>query len=52
MKNILHSIKNFQKYFMTYQYMPKIFHDTSKNPQSPPFPTYLIYDPYTKADLH
>ena len=31
-KNILWSIKAFQKYFMVYQYMSEIFHDPCKNP--------------------
>ena len=37
-------IKNFEKYFMTNQYMPKIIHDPHKNPPAPP-PTYLMYGP-------
>ena len=35
-------IKNFEKFFMAYLYMPKIFHDPHKNPPPPP-PTYLMY---------
>ena len=38
------SIKNFGKYFMAHQYMPKIFHGPHKNPPAPP-PTYLMYGP-------
>ena len=37
-------IKNFEKYFMAHQYMPKIFHELHKNPQAPP-PTCLMYGP-------
>ena len=29
-------IKNFEKYFMTHQYMPKIFHGPHKNSPAPP----------------
>ena len=36
--------QKFEKYFMAHQYMPKIFHDPSKNPLTP-HPTYLIFDP-------
>ena len=40
LENTLWPIKNFEKYFMFHQYMPKIFHDTNKNsqPHSPPPP--------------
>ena len=38
-ENILWPIKNFQKYFMAHQYMPKIFHDPWKNP---PTPSYIV----------
>ena len=34
-------IKNFEKYFMAHQYMPKILHHPHKNPLAPP-PTYLF----------
>ena len=37
-KNILWSIKAFQKYFMVYQYMSEIFHDPCKNP----LPSYML----------
>ena len=37
-------IKNFEKYFMAHQYMPKILHDPHKNPPPPP-PKYLMYGP-------
>ena len=40
-KNILWSIKKFEKYFMAHQYTPKIFHDSHKGPPAPP-PTYLM----------
>ena len=43
-KNILWSIKKFEKYFMAHQYTPKIFHDPHRNPPVSP-PTYLIYGP-------
>ena len=36
--------KNFQKYFMAHQYMPKIFNDPHKNPPALS-PTYLMYGP-------
>ena len=39
-------IKNVEKYFMTHQYMSKIFHGPHKNPPAPP-PTYLMYGPLT-----
>ena len=40
-------IKNFEKYFMAHQFMPKIFHDPHKHsPVSPP--TYLMYGPLVK----
>ena len=35
-------IKDFQKYFMTHQYIPEIFHDPCKNPSASP-PAYLMY---------
>ena len=35
LKNILWPIKNFEKYFMAHQYVPKIFHDPHKNPPAP-----------------
>ena len=38
------AIKNFEEYFMTHQYMPKIFHGPHKNPLALP-PTYLMYGP-------
>ena len=39
-------IKNFEKFFMAYLYMPKIFHDPHKIlPPTPPPPTYLMYIP-------
>ena len=38
-------IKNFEKYLMAHQYMPKIFHGPHKNPPPPLPPTYLIYGP-------
>ena len=37
-------IKNFAKYFMSHQYMPKIFHDSDKSPPAPS-PTYLMCGP-------
>ena len=37
-------IKNFEKYSMAHQYMPKIFYGPHKNPPAPP-PTYLMYGP-------
>ena len=37
-------IKNFQKYFMVHQYMPKTFHDPYRNPLAPP-PTFLMCGP-------
>ena len=40
-KNISWPIKNFEKYFMAHQYMPKIFHDPHKNLPALP-PTYLM----------
>ena len=43
-KNTLGPIKNFEKYFMTHQYMAKIFHDPHTNPLAPPS-TYLMYGP-------
>ena len=43
-KNISSPIKNFEKYFMAHQYMPKIFHGLHKNSPAPP-PTYLVYGP-------
>ena len=36
-ENILWPIKNFEKYFMAPQYMPKIFHDPHKNLPSPSY---------------
>ena len=38
-QNILRSTKNFQKYFMVHQYMPKISHGPSKNPPASPLHT-------------
>ena len=38
-ENISWAIKNFEKYFMAHQYVPKIFHDPNKNP--PPLPPVL-----------
>ena len=35
-------IKNFEKYFMAHQYMPKISHDPHKNSLAT-LPTYLMY---------
>ena len=46
-KNILWPIKNFEKFFMAHQYMPKIFHGPHKNPPDPR-PTYLMYSPSVK----
>ena len=46
-EHILWSIKNFEKYFMTHEYMPKIFQDPHKNPP-PPSPTYLMYGPLSQ----
>ena len=44
LENTLWPIKNFEKYLMFHQYMPKIFHDTNKNsqptPPPPPTPTH------------
>ena len=37
-------MKNFDKYFMTHQYMPKTFNDPHKTPPAPQ-PTYLMYAP-------
>ena len=37
-------MKNFEKCFMDYQYISKIFHDLHKNPPAPT-PTYLMYIP-------
>ena len=37
--------KNFEKYFMAHQYMPKIFHGPHKNSPAPS-PTYLMYGPW------
>ena len=34
-KNISWPIKNFEKYFMAHQYIPKIFHGPHKNPPAP-----------------
>ena len=51
LENTLWPIKNFEKYLMFHQYMPKIFHDTNKNsqptPPPPPTPplTYLMCGP-------
>ena len=39
-------IKNFEKYFMAHQYMPKIFHGPHKNSPAPS-PTCLMYGPLT-----
>ena len=44
MKNISWPIKNFEKFFMAHQYMPKIFYGPHKNPPVP-LPTYLMYCP-------
>ena len=41
-KNISWHIKNFEKYFMAHQYMPKIFNGPHKNPTALP-PTNLMY---------
>ena len=38
-QNISWPIKNFEKYFMVHQYMPKIFHDPTKT--IPP-PSYIL----------
>ena len=35
-------MKNFEKYFMTHQYMPKTFNDPHKTPPASQ-PTYLMY---------
>ena len=43
-ENISWPIKNFEKYFMAHQHMPKIFHGRHKNPLALP-PTYLMYGP-------
>ena len=43
-ENILWPIKNFEKYFMVHQYLPKLFHDPHKNPPAAP-PTFLMYGP-------
>ena len=47
-ENILWPIKNFEKYFMIHQYMPKIFQEPYKNPP-PPSPKYLMYGPLIPA---
>ena len=43
-------MKNFEKYFVAHQYMPKIFHDPYKNPPAPS-PTYLMYGPLLEVLL-
>ena len=37
---------------MTYQYMPKLFHDPCKSPPLPPSPKYLMYGPSSKLSLN
>ena len=37
-------MKNFEKYFMAHQYLPKIFDGPHKIPLTPA-PTYLMYGP-------
>ena len=41
-------IKNFEKYFIAHQYLPKIFHDPHKNPPGPFFYIFNVWSFFEK----
>ena len=49
-ENILWPVKNFERYFMAHQYMPKLSHDPHKNSLAPS-PTYLMYGPLIELKM-